>query len=461
MKKISLTLSMFLLVILLVASSLSAALFDKSEYAARRLKLMEKIPDGVAIILGAQSCRGYNEYYQNNDFMYFSGVEIPNAFLIIDGKHKESTLFYTISERAARNEGISLDLIRKPREVTGIEKIYPVENFSSYLSRLASQVDIFYISFKPEELMRECTNETFRILQRNMIYNEWDGRLTRELRFVKLLTERFPEVEVKDCSRMIWDLRVIKSPAEIELLRRAGRIGVKAHIELIKATRPGMHEYELAALYEYLCKKEGAQDLAYYMIICSGENHAYVHYYKHDRVLQDGDFLVIDVGPDLDYYDVDITVSYPVNGKFTPRQREIYEASNAVHKACMNVYRPGLTLEEARKEVNEILKKQGFDLSKEIFQKRTMRPGFGHYVGMAVHDSGGGPAVLKPGMVFANEPYAVFPDENLGIRIEDTILITEDGCENLTVGIPREIKEIEALMKKPGIIQVLKKAGLY
>lgn len=461
MKKISLTLSMFLLVMLLVASSLSAALFDKSEYAARRMKLMEKIPDGVAIILGAQSCRGYNEYYQNNDFMYFSGVEIPNAFLIIDGKHKESTLFYTISERAARNDGISLDLIRRPREVTGIEKISPVENFSSYLSRLSSQVDIFYTSFKPEELMRECTNETFRILQRNMIYNEWDGRLTRELRFVKLLTERFPEVEVKDCSRMIWDLRIIKSPAEIELLRRAGHIGVKAHIELIKATRPGMNEYELAALYEYLCKKEGAQDLAYSMIICSGENHAYVHYYKHDRVLQDGDFLVIDVGPDLSYYDVDITVSYPVNGKFTPRQREIYEASNAVHKACMSVYRPGLTLEKARKEVNEILKKQGFDLSKEIFQKRTMRPGFGHYVGMAVHDSGGGPAVLKPGMVFANEPYAVFPDENLGVRIEDTILITEDGCENLTAGIPREIKEIEALMKKPGIIQVLKKAGLY
>jgi len=420
---------------------------------------MEKIPDGVAIILGVQSQTGYYEFYQNNDFVYFTGVEIPNSVLIIDGKRKESVLFFTISERGARNEGISLNVVRKPKETTGVEKVYPIEQFTSYLSRLASRVDNFYTSFKPEELMRECSNEKLRALQRNMIFNEWDGRLTRELRFVEHLKTRFPQVEVKDCSRMIWDLRVIKSPAEIALMRKAGRIGVKAHIELMKATRPGMYEYELAALYEYVCKKEGAQDLAYYMIICSGENHPYVHYYKHDRLLKDGDFLVIDVGPDLGYYDVDITISYPVNGKFTPRQKEVYEAAKAVHEACMSVYRPGLTRKEARKEVNEILIKQGYDLSKDYFQR--MRGGFGHYVGMAVHDVGGGPTVLKPGMVFANEPLVIYADENLGVRIEDTILITEDGCENLTLGIPREVKEIEALMKKQGIIQALKKLGLY
>jgi Xaa-Pro aminopeptidase len=228
---------------------------------------------------------------------------------------------------------------------------------------------------------------------------------------------------------------------------------------MIKATRPGMHEYELAALYEYLVKKEGAQDLAYHAIICSGENHPYLHYYKHDRFLQDGDFLVIDVGPDYAYYDIDITVSYPVNGKFTPRQREVYEACNAVHEACMKVYRPGLTREQCRQEVREILEKQGFDLTKDYFKR--MRGGFGHYVGMAVHDVGGSPSVLKPGMVFANEPLCVFPEENLGVRVEDTILITEDGCENLTAGIPRTVKDIEALMKQRGIIQILKKAGIY
>jgi Xaa-Pro aminopeptidase len=447
--------------VLFLVSTLSAGYFEKSEYANRRKKLMEKIPDGVAIILGAQLRVTYNEHYQNNDFMYFTGVEIPSAILIIDGVKKESSLFFTITERAARNEGIRLDLVRNPQDVTGIEKVLPYEQFTPYLSKLAEETPVFYTSFKPEELVRECTNEKFRILRRNMTRNEWDGRLTRELQFAKVLGERFPQVEVRDSSRLIWDLRIIKSPAEVDLLRKAARIAVKAHIEMMKSTRVGMHEYELAALYEYLCKKEGAQDLAYYMVICSGKNHPYLHYYKHDRILKDGDFLVIDVGPDLDYYDIDITISYPVNGKFSPRQREIYEASKAVHEACISVYRPGLTGEELREEVDTILIEKGFDLTQEIFQRRTMRGSFGHYVGMATHDVGGGPRVLRPGMVFANEPFAVFPEEKLGVRIEDTILITEDGCENLTEGIPREIAEIEALMKKPGIVQVLKKANLY
>jgi Xaa-Pro aminopeptidase len=445
--------------ILLCGLTLFAGIFTKEEYAARRARLMEKIPDGAAIIFGARLRVDYNDYFQNNDFMYFTGVEIPNAVLIIDGVRKESILFYTISESEARSVGISLDTIRQPREATGIEAIYPREEFSSFLSGLADGSRIFYTPFKPEELMRECSREKFRTLQRNMTFDIWDGRLTREIQFVKLLGELFPQVEVRDCSPLIWDLRIIKSPAEIEVMRKAARIAVEAHIEMIKATRPGMHEYELAALYEYLVKKEGAQDLAYYVVICSGENHPYLHYHKHDRLLQDGDFLVIDVGPDYDYYDIDITVSYPVNGKFTPRQREVYEACNAVHEACMKVYRPGLTREQCRQEVREILEKQGFDLTKDYFKR--MRGGFGHYVGMAVHDVGGSPSVLKPGMVFANEPLAVFPSENLGVRVEDTILITEDGCENLTAGIPRTVKDIEALMKKPGIVQILKKAGIY
>lgn len=448
-----------LMVIFFIHSFLYGGWFDKSEYAARRKKLMEKIPDGIAIIMGAQILASYFESYQNNDFMYFSGVEIPDAFLIIDGINKESILFFTISERAARSEGISLDIVRNPEEVTGIEKIYPIDEFAPYLTKLSAQTKVFYTSFSPEELMRECTREKLRALRRNMTENEWDGRLTRELQFLEHLKERFPGVEIKDCSQFIWDLRIIKSPAEIELLRKVAQIGVKAHIQLMKSTEVGMRESELAALFEYCCKIEGAQNLAYYTIICSGENHPYLHYHKYDRVLQDGDFLVIDGGPDLHYYDTDITISYPVNGKFTARQKEIYEACNAVHEANMQVYRPGLTIDQARKEVEDILKKQGFDLSKDYF--RRMRGGFGHYVGMAVHDVGRGPRTLKPGMVFANEPLTVYPDENYGVRVEDTILITEDGCECLTKGIPRTVEEIEAIMKEEGVVQVLKQKGMY
>ena len=433
--------------------------FDKSEYAMRRQNLMEKIPEGIVIIRGAQLDGGSYEYYQNNDFMYFSGVEMPDATLIIDGIRKETILFVSPTVRAARNEGIPIEFVNDTKGFTGVERVMPAESFSSTLNRYTSNTEVFYTSFKPQELMRECTNEMFRTYQRTITENEWDGRLTRELQFVKLLNERFPQVEVKDCSRMIWDLRIIKTPAEIKLLREAAKIAVKAHVELIKSTRAGMYEYELAAIYNFFCKKAGAQNLAYYMLICSAENHPYLHYYKHDRLLENGDFLVIDVGPDHHYYDIDISISYPVNGKFTARQKEVYEACNAVHEANMKVYRPGLTREQCRIEVEEILKKQGFDLSKDYF--RRMRGGFGHYVGMAVHDVGGSPQVLKPGMVFANEPLWYSAEEKLGVRVEDTILITEDGCENLTAGIPRTVKEIENIMKKDGTIQILKKAGIY
>jgi Xaa-Pro aminopeptidase len=310
---------------------------------------------------------------------------------------------------------------------------------------LASRAKVIYTPLQPEELYREASTEKLRTLQRNMTLNHWDGRLTRELQFAKVLRERFPQVDIKDCSPLIWELRTIKSPAEIALMRQAGRIGAAAHKAMIEATRPGMYEYELSATLNYVCEKQGAQESAYGVIISSGENHPYVHYNRHDRQLKDGDFIVVDAGPDFDYYDIDITTSFPANGKFTPRQREVYEASLAVHEASLQVYRPGLTAEQCRKEVEEILKKRGFDLSKDYFQR--MRGGFGHYVGMATHDVGGSPQVLKVGMVFANEPFMFWPGEDLGVRVEDTVVITETGCENLTAGIPRTVKEIEDAMR--------------
>jgi len=263
----------------------SDLLFDKSEYAARRSKLMEKIPDGVAIVLGAMDRTDNYEHYQNNDFVYFSGVEIPNAMLVIDGIRKESVLFFTISKKGARNEGLSLELIEKPVEITGIEKVKPIEDFSSYLSDISRETKTFYTSFIPEELMRERTLEKLRTLEKTIVGNEWDGRLTREMQFVGKMKAKFSSVDVRDLSTFIRDLRIIKSPAEIDMLRLAGRMGVRAHIELMKSVYVGMKESELAALFEYVLRVEGAQELGYSTKITSGPNHPYLHYHKYDRIL--------------------------------------------------------------------------------------------------------------------------------------------------------------------------------
>ncbi len=453
--------SIFGLVFALLSTCMYAGQqFEKEEYAARRNRLMAEIPDGIAVILGARNVTGYHEFFQNNDFMYFCGVEVPNAVLIIDGVAKESLLFFDLTERGAKGENLDMQLVENPAAFTGVERYYPMERFSDTLARLAERREIIYTSFKPEELVRECTNEKFNTLRKDMLLDEWDGRLTRELQFVQHLKQRFPQAAVKDCSRMIWGLRMLKSPAEVVILRKAGRIGVQAITEMMKTTRPGLYEYEIAALYEYVCRRQNVSDLAYMIIISSEENHPYLHYHKHNRLLGDGDFLVVDAGPDLGHYDVDISISYPANGKFSARQKEIYTACYEMEKACISLYKPGITSAEVHAQVMEILRDKGFDLETDIFKiiLRGNGGGCSHYVGMAVHDVGGGPrgVPLKPGMVFACDILAVFPEENLGVRVEDTVLITENGCENLTAGIPRSVEEIESCMRQPGIIQLLK-----
>ncbi|MCX6226482.1 MAG: Xaa-Pro peptidase family protein [Bacteroidia bacterium] len=428
MKRIILPILLLTLITGLPVSQAKAFQFAQSEYAARRSKLMEKFPDGIIIIQGASSLPNYFPFMQNNNFLYLSGVETENAFLVIDPFNKESILF---ADRAVS---------------TGFDKIMRPSDLKKYLAKRFADVKTFYTCFQPEELARECSWEKAGVLQFTMVRSEWDARPTRETRFVENLKSKYPGVAVKDCSDFIHEMRTIKSSAEIDLMRKAAKIAVQAHIDVMKATRTGVTEQELAALYEYSCKKAGAGELAYYTIICTDENHKDLHHHGYERTLSEGDFLVIDAGPDLHNYDIDITISYPANGKFTPRQREIYEACNAVHEACMKTYRPGLTSQQCDKEVKEILIKKGFNPDSDLMKK--FGGGFGHYVGMAVHDVGGGPSVLKPGMVFANEPLAVFAKEKLGVRIEDTIVITETGCENLTAGLPRTVDEIETLMKK-------------
>jgi Xaa-Pro aminopeptidase len=438
----------YLFLIGLLASSTLCAQglqFPAGEYSARRDQLMKTCSDGIILIQGAATRTDYYPFVQNNNFMYLCGLEIPDAFLAMDPIEKETILFANVNEWSLRESGLSDQLIKAPLEFAGLTRIMAPGEMENWLRTKTRKTRAIYVCQLSEELARECSGEKQGVYERTISGSAWDGRFSRELQLASRLKSKFSYAEIRDCSAKIHEMRTIKTPAEIALMRQAGKIGVEAHKAVMKATRPGTKEYELAALFEYTCKKMGAQDLAYYTIICTAENHTDLHHHGYRRTLAEDDFLVLDAGPDLHYYDIDITTSFPASGKFTPRQKEIYEACNAVHEACMKVYRPGMTLAQCNKEAAEILVKQGIDTNSELL--KSFGYGFGHYVGMAVHDVGGGPQILKPGMVFANEPLAVFAKEKLGVRIEDTILITETGCENLTAGIPRTVKEIEAFMK--------------
>jgi Xaa-Pro aminopeptidase len=323
---------------------------------------------------------------------------------------------------------------------------------------------ILYAMFKPEEIGPENANEKFNSLQRSMTLNPWDGRLTRELQLVKQLRDRFPQVEIRDGAPLVWELRQIKSPAELDVLRQAARIGVKAHRALIQSTRTDVPERSLASVFEFVCGLEGAAGQAYYPIIMSGKNLAYGHYHAYDRVLKAGDFVVLDAGPDYGDYHVDISTSFPASGSFSARQRELYEVALAVHDTCLANYRPGVSFRQVGEKVAAMLKEKGLDAYAKDFAGIVRYGGYNHMIGLATHDVTGrfaGPdEVLAPGFVFACDIQLFRLDEEIGIRIEDTVAITEDGCENLSRGAPRTVAEIESLMKTDGILQVLRIRGL-
>lgn len=438
-------------------------LFEKGEYAARRARLMDRIADGAAVFLGAASAHDDRAFRQGHDFAYFTGVEIPDACLVIDGLRKESTLFFTSSEAAAAGEGLSPDLIRDPKGATGLERVLPAERFGSFLTELGRRSRTIYTLFRPEELGPENSNEKFNVLQATMTQNPWDGRLTRELQFVKLLRERFPQADVRDISALVWDLRKVKSPAELDVLRRAGRIGVEAHKALIRSTRPGVSEKALEAVFEFACRSGGAADMAYYPILMSGPNHAYGHYHAYDRILRPGDFVILDAGPDLGDYRVDISTTFPASGKFSARQKELYEAALVALGACRESYRPGLTFAQVGEKVEARLKEKGLGRFADDFKDIIRYGGYNHMVGLATHDVTGtfaGPnEVLVPGLVFACDIQLFRLGEEIGIRLEDTVAITADGCEVLSQGVPRTVEEVEALMTGDGILQVLGKKG--
>lgn len=437
---------------------LPGSLIDNAEYASRRARLMDEIPDGVAIIPGATSLVADYQFFQNNDFFYFTGVEAPDAWLVMDGVNRVSTLFLTLDAHDARGEGIPPELALDPTAYTGIDQALPVEEMDAFLADVSRRVGVFYLSHRPEELHRMNTNEVYRAFQRTVTDNPMDGRMTRELQLVARLTQRYPDVEVRDCFRTIQVLRKVKSPAEVELVREGARIGVEAHLQFMRSTAVGMPERVLAALFDFVSRREGAQELAYETIIMAGEHHPWGHYHRHDRTLEDGDFIILDAGPDYAYYNVDISTTFPANGRFTPEQRALYELGLGIRQVCLDNYRAGTTFQAVGEKVREWLVANGYDDTEPRFRGLIRWGCYNHPIGLATHDvmaSITGPdEPLEPGFVFAcdiNMPQT----ETLGIRIEDTVVITEDGYENLSTGLPRTVEEIETLMREPGLLQTV------
>jgi Xaa-Pro aminopeptidase len=253
-----------------------------------------------------------------------------------------------------------------------------------------------------------------------------------------MFAERHPYYELRDLSPVLDGLRMIKRPLEIEALRLNGRVSAAAVGAAIEATAPGRFEYELEAEATATRIRQGADHAAYAAIIGSGPNVTVWHYNENGRRLEDGDLLVMDYGASFGYQTMDITRTWPVSGAFSELQEKAYRAVLEAQKAVIAAMRPGVTRERTHEIAREVVERWGFD--------SRYAHGAGHFVGMAVHDVGDYGRPLEVGMVIAVEPIIEIPEENLHIRIEDTVLITEQGAEVLSAGVPKEVDELLALV---------------
>lgn len=438
-------------------------IFPPEEFAARRARVMEKIGDGIAVLQGTTERPGEQPLRQNNQFYYLCGVIEPRAILLIDGKTKRTTLFLSAGgERRQRMFGSSLFPGEAAAKSIGIEAVLARDEFAKAIEALAREGRAIYTPFRPEVLGNASYSDAVGHAKATKD-DPWDGRPSREEVFIQKIRALAPSVNVQNLDPMLDAMRAVKSPREIAIIREATRITCLGILEAMRDAKPGMFEYELQADAEFVFKKYGSQGAAYFALVATGQNTLYSHYHKNTAKLQDGDLVQFDYAPDYKYYVSDVTRVFPANGKFTLWQREYYTIYLRLYQALMTSIKvhvaPRDIIKEAVVKMDAILANYKFtdpkikeSATRFVERYRNSKGNsLGHTVGMEVHDVRLPTETLEPGQMFTIEPAMTIPDLHFGIRLEDVILITETGYENLSASLPVEIADIEKLMAEPGL----------
>jgi Xaa-Pro aminopeptidase len=440
----------------------------KEEFAARRARVMAEIGDGFAVIQGATETPAYEKFRQANQFFYLTGVEVPRAILTIDGRTKTSTLYLLPrNERMERSEGPVLTPGEAAARITGIERVLPRDEFAAAVKSLGSR--IVYTPYRGETRSagtpdREAAHAAARRA------DPWDNQPGREQWFLTKLHEQAPRIEVKNLDPIVDAMRLIKSPGEIALVREATRISGLGIMEAMRSAAPGMYEYEVGAIADYVFRKHNSQGVGYYALVATGTNAAWPHYHSSQSQLRDGDMVLLDYAPDFKYYTSDVTRMFPANGRFTADQKERYTIYLRLYQALMTSIRPGKAgaiLRDTVRKMDDVMASYRFENPKnkeaaerfvEGYRRRAEAAGergggLGHMVGMEVHDVTVPFDELRPGMIFTIEPALTIPEDRVYVRLEDVILITSTGYENLSAFVPVEVADIEKLMAETGFAQ--------
>jgi Xaa-Pro aminopeptidase len=426
------------LTILLSISFSYSQSFDKEVFAQRREKLMEKISGGVVVMLANPVYERNNDvdydYRQESNFYYLTGFEESSSAIILDPRDKDKYTLFVQQKNPALEIWTG---IRTGTEgavsVYGADKSLDIKKFDSILNNYTSKAVKIYCIKSDKELSAKIK----------------DTAGTAEL------------------SDLIGEMRLIKSDYELEQLKRAIEITCLSINEVFKKAKPGMYEYQLQAVLEYNYKMRGSPRNGFPSILGSGPNSCILHYETNRRQTEDGDIVVMDVGAEHGYYTADVTRTFPVNGKFSPAQKRIYNIVLGAQNEGINFVKPGVKFYQVDSVARAYVKKElialGLMKESENVSKFFMHS-TSHWLGLDVHDAGRystggtrGDRVLQPGMVLTVEPgiYIAEGTEgvdaeyyNIGVRIEDDILVMETGHENLSKLAPREVRDIEKLMRK-------------
>lgn len=426
-------------------------------HAGRRAELARRLETGIVVLRGLPDPRASVAFRQDKNFWYLTGIESPDVALLLDLDRGEEVLF--VAKPSAFKESWAGEIWDADdawvRELTGIEDVRANDAGRGGNRALLEALDAM-VEAQPDRPLWTIQTGWIGLsgaYDSSVPYDaarrkdSLDGRESREDALARHLRERYAEreLEVKDLTPELWDMRVIKTPEEVDAVRRASRASAVALREAMRSTRPGLGEWDLDALLTWQQRRAGADGPAYAPIVGSGANSLVLHYNFSSRRMRDGEVVLVDFAPEVDHYVSDVTRTWPVGGTFDERMVPIYDAVLAAQEAAIAAVRPGAAYRDIGRAATGVLRERGY----------SCPHGICHSVGMAVHDPGRMGGELRPGMIFTIEPGIYDQETGIGVRIEDVVLVTEEGHEVLSAACPKTRVEIEALIAEEGILDVV------
>lgn len=389
-----------------------------SVYAARRAALMKAMGDGVAVIF-AEGEDDYAGYRQSGDFLYLTGVEERGAVLVLAPKERTYKEFLFLPSRdpeAERWTGEREPIAAALRSKYGFEKVMRNGSLMGTLIGLASRSPTFWQVTRP---------------------SSGEGK-PKDLEVYSKVQGKVPGVSTKTLGWALAQLRAKHDADELALMQRGIRISEAGHLAAWQLIRPGVAEADVRAEAERVWRRSGSRRNAYDSIVGSGENSTILHYPRSERVMKDGELVLMDMAAEFAHYASDITRTLPVNGTFTAEQRKVYDLVLKAQEAALAQVKAGVTYEDLDKAARKVIDDAGYG---DYFIH-----GLGHFVGLDVHDAGAYHEPLQVGSVITLEPGIYIPEKNLGVRIEDEVVVTETGARYLSDGLPRKADDIERWM---------------